>query len=87
MNRQQAVSFLALLLRTRRHAEDEKALGIDYATLDQILIAHFEQGKPAEEIVAAGFDPEEVAYAIRRTNSYAFKRAVEPPFPEAKFYD
>lgn len=67
-------------------AEDEKALGIDYATLDQILIAHFEQGKSAEEIVAAGFDPEEVAYAIRRTNSYAFKRAVEPPFPEAKFY-
>ena len=59
-------------------AEDEKALGIDYATLDQILIAHFEQGKPA--------DSEEVAYAIRRTNSYAFKRAVEPPFPEAKFY-
>ena len=68
-------------------AEDEKALGIDYATLDQILIAHFEQGKSAEEIVAAGFDPEEVAYAIRRTNSYAFKRAVEPPFPKAKFYD
>lgn len=68
-------------------AEDEKALGIDYATLDQILIAHFEQGKTAEEIVAAGFDPEEVAYAICRTNSYAFKRAVEPPFPEAKFYD
>lgn len=68
-------------------AEDEKALGIDYATLDQILIAHFEQDKSAEEIVAAGFDPEEVAYAIRRTNSYAFKRAVEPPFPEAKFYD
>lgn len=67
-------------------AEDEKALGIDYATLDQILIAHFEQGKSAEEIVAAGFDPEEVAYAIRRTNSYAFKRAVEPPFPDAKFY-
>ena len=68
-------------------AEDEKALGIDYATLDQILIAHFEQGKSAEEIVAAGFDPEEVAYAIRRTNSYAFKRAVEPPFPDAKFYE
>lgn len=67
-------------------AEDEKALGIDYATLDQILIAHFEQGKTAEEIVAAGFDSEEVAYAIRRTNSYAFKRAVEPPFPDAKFY-
>lgn len=67
-------------------AEDEKALGIDYATLDQILIAHFEQGKSAEEIVAAGFDPEEVAYAIRRTNSYAFKRAIEPPFPDAKFY-
>lgn len=68
-------------------AEDEKALGIDYATLDQILIAHFEQGKSAEEIVAAGFDPDEVAYAIRRTNSYAFKRAVEPPFPDAKFYE
>ena len=67
-------------------AEDEKALGIDYATLDQILIAHFEQGKTAEEIVAAGFDSDEVAYAIRRTNSYAFKRAVEPPFPDVKFY-
>ena len=33
-----------------------------------------------------GFDPEEVAYAIRRTNSYAFKRAVEPPFPDVNFY-
>lgn len=67
-------------------AEDEKALGIDYETLDKILIAHFEQGKSAEEIVAAGFDADEVAYAIRRTNSYAFKRAVEPPFPDVKFY-
>ena len=68
-------------------AEDEKALGIDYDTLDKILIAHFEHGKPAEEIVAQGFDADEVAYAIRRTNSYAFKRAIEPPFPEAKFYE
>jgi NAD+ synthase (glutamine-hydrolysing) len=67
-------------------AEDEKALGIDYETLDKILIAHFEQGKSAEEIVAAGFDADEVTYAIRRTNSYAFKRAVEPPFPDVKFY-
>ena len=67
-------------------AEDEKALGIDYETLDKILIAHFEQGKSAEEIVTAGFDADEVAYAIRRTNSYAFKRAVEPPFPDVKFY-
>lgn len=67
-------------------AEDEKALGIDYATLDKILIAHFEEGKTAEEIVAAGFDSDEVAYAIRRTNAYAFKRAVEPPFPQDKFY-
>ena len=68
-------------------AEDEKALGIDYATLDQILIAHFEHGKSAEEVVAMGFAPDEVEYAIRRTNSYAYKRAVEPPFPEVKFYD
>lgn len=67
-------------------AEDEKALGIDYDTLDKILIAHFEQDKTAEEIVAAGFDADEVAYAIRRTNSYAFKRAIEPPFPDVKFY-
>lgn len=67
-------------------AEDEKALGIDYETLDKILIAHFEQGKSAEEVVALGFDSEEVDYAIRRTNSYAFKRAIEPPFPEANFY-
>jgi NAD+ synthase (glutamine-hydrolysing) len=68
-------------------AEDEKSLGIDYATLDQILIAHFEQGLPEEEIVAQGFNAEEVSYAISRTHSYAFKRAVEPPFPQDKFYE
>lgn len=67
-------------------AEDEKSLGIDYETLDQILIAHFEQGKSAEEVVAMGFNPEEVNYAIRRTHANAFKRAIEPPFPQDKFY-
>lgn len=67
-------------------AQDEIVMGIEYATLDEILVAHFEKGMSVEEIVALGFDIDEVEYAIRRTNSYAFKRAMEPPFPQAKFY-
>ena len=33
--------------------EDEKSLGVDYATLDRILIAYVEEGRDAAAIVAA----------------------------------
>lgn len=32
--------------------EDEKSLGVDYATLDRILVAYVEEGKDAAAIVA-----------------------------------
>ena len=67
-------------------ARDEDSLGIDYATLDQILIAYYEQGKSIDEVVQLGFDREQVQGVIKRVDSYAFKRALEPPFPKAAFY-
>lgn len=68
-------------------AQDEISLGIDYTTLDQILIAVYEQGMSVDEVVTQGFAREQVEEAIRRTEHYAFKRAIEPPFPTAKFYE
>lgn len=67
-------------------AEDEKSLGIDYATLDKILIAYCEQEKTIDEIAACGFDKQQVKEVVARTNSYAYKRAMEPPFPLDNFY-
>lgn len=66
--------------------EDEKSMGADYATLDAILMAHFEKGKAVEEIAAMGFDAETVERVIRRGYFYEFKRALEPPFPQEKIY-
>lgn len=67
-------------------AKDETAMGIEYAILDKILIAYYEEGKTQEEVVAMGFDASQVAYVIKRTDGYAYKRAMEPPFPQVKFY-
>lgn len=67
--------------------EDERSLGIDYPTLDAILIDAMEYGKSAEEIASSrGFDAGQVSRILKRAHSYAFKRALEPPFPQAKFY-
>ena len=67
--------------------EDEKSLGVDYATLDQILIAYVEEGRDAAAIVAeSGLSRDLVDYVIARTDANAFKRALEPPFPDASFY-
>ncbi len=68
-------------------AQDERVMGIEYGVLDQILIAHYEQGLSAEEVVAKGFSADQVDYVIKRTDGFAFKRAMEPPFPEDKFYE
>lgn len=68
-------------------AKDETAMGIDYATLDQILIKYYEQGVDIPDLVAQGFDEEQVAYVIKRVDGYAFKRAIEPPYPMDTFYE
>lgn len=66
---------------------DEASLGIDYATLDRILMALVEQGRSVDEVAAAGFPRAQVADIADRYAAYAFKRAVEPPFPDTAFYD
>lgn len=68
--------------------QDEKSLGFSYAVLDAALIALFEQGKSLEDAsVASGLSIDEVAAIKSRAEGYAFKRAMEPSFPEAKFYE
>ena len=66
--------------------EDETSLGIAYKDLDAILIAAFEDGKPAKEIAKMGYEMDEVERVITRANSMAFKRAMEPPCPDVAFY-
>lgn len=66
---------------------DEASLGIAYAELDPILIAAMERGESAEQIAAAGFDRAQVDSVLRRVAAYAFKRALEPPFPDTRFYE
>lgn len=65
---------------------DEKSMGIDYDTLDKILVGVMEHGKSPEELAAEGFDLEQVQGIVKRAASYEFKRALEPPYPAAKFY-
>ena len=67
--------------------QDERSLGIDYAELDDILEAHFDHGLDVEDIAARGHDRARVEDILRRVRSYAFKRALEPPFPQAAFYE
>lgn len=66
--------------------EDEKSMGIDYPTLDRLLIAHYEHGQSAESLVDAGFDAAQVDRILATADRMAFKRAMEPPFPDVKFY-
>ena len=74
--------------------EDEKSLGIDYATLDRILVASVEGGCDASAVASAlvddGHPADEAArlvdYVLSRTAANAFKRALEPPYPAAPFY-
>ncbi len=65
---------------------DEASLGIDYPTLDRILIDYVEHGLTAEAIADQGFDHAQVERTIARAEAYAFKRVMEPPFPEEDFY-
>lgn len=61
--------------------QDEKSLGVCYAELDQILIGLVEHGLSVEEVAAQGFDVAQVERINRTMRGYAFKRALEPPFP------
>ncbi len=62
--------------------KDETSMGIDYKTLDSILLAHVEEGKDADAIIAKGYAPARVNMVINRYNSYAFKRALEPTYAQ-----
>ena len=66
--------------------EDEKSLGIDYPTLDAILIAAFERGETLEALVSAGYDAVQVERVVTSAKSFAYKRALEPPYPSQVFY-
>lgn len=67
--------------------KDEASMGIDYAALDKLLIGVLEQGKPVEDVCdAVGLDVMQAKGLLARVDSYAFKRAQEPPFPSVKFY-
>lgn len=61
---------------------DEASLGIDYKTLDAILIDHVERGKSIDELAACGYGRPQAMMVARRYATYAFKRAMEPPYPE-----
>ena len=67
--------------------QDERSLGVDYAELDDILEAHFEYGMDAEAVAARGHERALVDDVLRRARAYAFKRALEPPFPRTAFYE
>lgn len=66
--------------------EDEKSMGIKYDTLDKILFAHVEKGLGAGDLIAAGFAQSDVSRVLAKVQATAFKRALEPPFPQAALY-
>lgn len=66
--------------------EDERSLGVTYAELDQILIAHVEKGMNAEELIAQGFSAASVERVLTRVKASEFKRKLEPPCPDVAFY-
>ncbi|MDO5043263.1 MAG: NAD(+) synthase [Slackia sp.] len=63
---------------------DEDTLG-SYAELDGLLIDYAEHGMGREELVAAGYNVDEVRRVTGRVDAYAFKRALEPPFPVIEY--
>lgn len=67
--------------------QDERSMGVKYAELDDILEAHFDHGLDIDDVAARGHDRHLVEGVIKRVRSYAFKRAMEPPFPETAFYE
>lgn len=66
--------------------QDERSLGISYADLDEILIAALEHGRSVDEVVARGFAEDAVRDVLATAERFAFKRALEPPYPSDPFY-
>lgn len=66
---------------------DEKSMGVDYPMLDRILIGVLEQGRTVEDLAAEGVPADVADYVLKRTASYAYKRALEPPYPDVVFYE
>lgn len=67
--------------------QDEKSLGIAYEQLDAILMAAIERGEDVSDIVRAGIAAEQTVRQVLATvDRYAFKRAMEPPYPQERFY-
>lgn len=65
---------------------DEECLGIEYVTLDNILVEHVERGKDAEALVEAGFSQEDVDLVLGKLAANAFKKAFYPPASTRAFY-
>lgn len=66
---------------------DERSLGVGYDALDKLLVAAVEHGRELEEAAAAAeMDVVQARNILARAKAYEFKRALEPPFPQAKFY-
>lgn len=66
---------------------DERSLGVGYDALDKLLVAAVEHGRGLEEAAAAAeMDVVQARNILARAKAYEFKRALEPPFPQAKFY-
>ncbi len=66
--------------------QDEASMGIDYEALDKVLIGLFEHNCSAREVAGPRCSAEEAARIEARAKRYAFKRAMEPSFPTARFY-
>ena len=67
--------------------QDERSLGISYSQLDAILMAAIERGESVVDIVSSGIaSDDEVRKVLSTAERYAFKRAMEPPYPQDRFY-
>lgn len=65
---------------------DEASLGITYEALDRILICANEHGEPIDAIEARGFDRRQIEDVLGRYRRFGFKRELEPPYPDVRFY-
>ncbi|MCH4185183.1 MAG: NAD(+) synthase [Eggerthellaceae bacterium] len=66
--------------------QDEKSLGIDYASLDRILIDLFELNEDVDTVAEKSDDAEFVRHVYATAQACAYKRAMEPPYPDTLFY-
>jgi NAD+ synthase (glutamine-hydrolysing) len=62
----------------RPNQTDQESLP-PYEVLDDILLRHIERHQPADEIIAAGFDPDTVRQVLRLVQRAEFKRKQAAP--------